>query len=142
MKSEPPLIFIAEKNKNSEEIMTRHQVHKHTESHQRNLAKQKEESKWKEALEIDDDYVEGAAFDKDLQEKKKAERMEQRLQRELERKVAEEKKKVFLFYFLCSYYFLKEDEERREKERKKKEREERKERERKVFYSILSFLIL
>ncbi|KAI9275649.1 hypothetical protein BDA99DRAFT_496107 [Phascolomyces articulosus] len=45
------------------------------ETHQRNAAKEEENKKMMRALKIDSDYVEGAAFDQELQEKKRQERI-------------------------------------------------------------------
>jgi serine/arginine repetitive matrix protein 2 len=69
---------------NIEKEIDREKFRKLQESHQRNLQKQKEMKIFKDAVGIDDGYIEGSAFDFELQEKKKQERMMQRIERELE----------------------------------------------------------
>lgn len=83
------------------------------ESHARNLQKRKEIENFKDALKLGD-YVEGSAFDRKLQEKKRQEALEKRVQEEVERREKEIEKI--------------ERERERERERLKREKQREKER--------------
>ncbi len=82
-----------------------------SESHQRNFQKQKETEKFKAALRLSDDYSEGSAFDRKLQEKKKQDALEAKVRKEVEERLQKEKQ---------------EREKRKlEKEKKKEEKEQK-----------------
>jgi serine/arginine repetitive matrix protein 2 len=82
-----------------------------SESHQRNMQKQKETEKFKSALKVSSDYKEGSAFDRKLQEIKKQQRLEQQIKEEFEKRarVEEQDKK----------------QRKAEKERKREDKEQR-----------------
>ncbi|KAJ3038491.1 RNA-splicing factor [Rhizophlyctis rosea] len=99
-----------------EKTLKEHQVHQLAE------AKEKKNAEMQRAFGISKDFVEGAAFDRDLQERLKQERAEKRQQREDQRiqsliEHEERRKKERLE--------REEDEKRREKERQKWEEEQR-----------------
>lgn len=95
----------------SDTTLERDKVHKLQESHARNLRKQQETESFKNALNISDDYQEGAAFDPKIQEQKRQQAQELKLRKILE---AEQKKL--------------EEEERKEDDKRRQRKEERRER--------------